>query len=865
MYDPAPLKVSITPSDIATADVAELVDNLTTAEAIALTAGVGFWHTHEVPRLGIPAIKVSDGPNGIRGNHFFMGTPAKCLPSATALGATFDPELIESIATKLLAPEARLRAASVVLGPTCNIQRNPLGGRSFESFSEDPYLSGMLAAAYVKGLQSGGIGAAIKHFVCNDKENDRFGYDSILSERALREIYLLPFMLAQKYAKPWAIMTSYNRVNGTHVCENKYILQNILRDEWKFEGLTMSDWFGTYSIEQSINNGLDLEMPGINRWRTLDLMNRSIHSRKLMVRTVKERARKTIELVQKCAQNAPEILDGDGEEHTVENEADTLLMRRVAGEAIVLLKNENNILPLRPTELKRVAIVGGNAKAIVLSGGGSAALKPSFFTTPYDGIVSALPKGIEVTYSEGAPAYMIKPSLDYEMITESGERGWICSWYKHIDDDSMIALDQPFEQRLIDETRIFVSTSTPKGITKRWTMKLNGQLKPKPYDRKFEFGMAVAGRAKLYVDGHLVIDNWTRQRRGEEFFTSGSQEEKGVFELKAGTKHNIFVEFCNVRSPADGDEDEAVMDSNPGVRLGGAELVDEDEEMAKAVRLAEEADLVIAIVGLNADWETEGYDRTTLALPRRTDELVQKVANANPKTIVVTQSGSSIVMPWADSVAAIVHSWYLGNSTGDAIADILLGKKNPSGRLSLTFPKRMEDIPSYGHFHSENGKVLYAEDLYMGYKHYHHRKIAPLFAFGYGLSYTTFDYSNLELSKPAVKDNDLSLTVLTTITNSGSLIGSEVVQLYITMPTTSDLSHPPLMLKAFAKVYDLEPGKSKKVELRLDKYAVSYWEERISRWVVERGVYGVRVGPRSDRLPLEGTFKITEGFEWNGL
>ncbi|EIN07857.1 hypothetical protein PUNSTDRAFT_121061 [Punctularia strigosozonata HHB-11173 SS5] len=857
------------PSDFAQANIDAVVDQLTTDEAILLTAGVGFWHTHGVPRLGVPPIKVSDGPNGIRGNFFFMGTPAKCLPSATALGATFDPELLEKVGEHLLAPEAKLRSASVALAPTCNIQRNPLGGRSFESFSEDPYLNGIIASAYVNGLQRGGIGACIKHFTCNDKENDRMGSDSILSDRALREIYLLPFMLAQKHAKPWAFMTAYNRINGTHCSENTYLLQSILRKEWGFEGLVMSDWFGVYSIDHALNAGLDLEMPGTNKWRTLDLMNRSVGSRKITVRTIKERARKVLELTQKCAQGAPQVLDGDGSEKTRESDEDKALMRSVAAASIVLLKNEDNILPLKVDSGKKtkVAIVGGNAKAVVLSGGGSASLKPSYFISPYDGIVNALPEGTEVLYAEGARAYMQLPTLEYDLVTPDGKPGWIGSWYSHTSDDSMEPISQPFKEQLVDETRCFISVDSPKGLTKRYTLRLKGQLKPADEDREFEFGLCSAGRAKLFVDGKLVVDNWTRQTRGESFFGSGSTEERGRTRIAAKHSPEIFVEYCNVRAPADGDEDEALMDSNPGLRLGGVVVKDEDEMMAEAVKLAGEADVCVCVVGLNSDWETEGYDRTTLALPQRTDELVEKVLKANPNAVVVTESGSAITMPWADTAKAIVHSWYLGNATGDAIADVLFGKVNPSGRLSMSFPKRIEDLATYGHFTSEHGKIRYGEDLYVGYKHHHHRKIAPLFAFGHGLSYTTFSYTNLKLSKPSFADNDVTVTASVSVTNTGSVSGSEVVQLYVTLPSGSDggLTHPPLQLRAFSKVRDLGPGETRAVELSLDKYTVSYWEERIGRWVVEKGDYLIRVGPSSDALLLEDKLTLDKSFEWNGL
>ncbi|KAF8995211.1 beta-glucosidase [Cyathus striatus] len=799
------------PSDFKNADIDEIVDKLTTDEAILLTAGVGFWHTHQIERLGVPAIKVSDGPNGIRGNHFFMGTPAKCLPSSTALGATWDTELVEQVGVKLLAAEAKLRAASLVLAPTCNIQRNPLGGRSFESFSEDPLLSGLISAAYVKGVQSAGIGATIKHFVGNDKENDRMGYDSIISPRALREIYLMPFMLAQKHADPWAYMTAYNRVNGTHVSESPEILKKILREEWGYKGLVMSDWFGVYSVSPSLNAGVDLEMPGLNKWRTLDLVNRSIVARKITTRTVKARARQVLEVVKRCAAGAPEILDGDGQERTVETEEDKSLMRNVAAQSIVLLKNDDQVLPLQKKTLKKVAIVGGNAKAAILSGGGSAALKPSYFVSPYQGIVNALGEDVEVVYSEGAPTYRTMPSLDFDLVTSTGERGWTGSWHAHVSDDSLEVLPEAMGERYIDETKIFISTSYPKGITRRWTLKLKGYLKERERDCEFEFGVIAAGRAKLYVDGELIVDNWTRQRRGEAFFGSGSAEEKGIAHLKKGVKHLVEVVFCNVRAPADGDEDEAVMDSNPGLQVGGAEVNDADALMQQAVDLAKDADAVIAVVGLNADWETEGYDRTSLALPGRTDELIEKVAAVNKRTVVVTQSVSRLML-----------------------------RRNPSGKLSLTFPMRLEDVPSFGHFHSEHGKVRYAEDLFVGYKHYQHRNIEPLFPFGHGLSYTTFSLSKLQLAKPP----DVSLTV----SNTGTVTGSEVIQVYLSMPSSSDLTHPHLQLRAFKKV---------KVKVTLDKYAVSYWEERIESWVVEKGSYGL--------LGLVERFEVLKGFEWNGL
>ncbi|KAF9266029.1 glycoside hydrolase family 3 protein [Marasmius fiardii PR-910] len=902
------------PSDFAKANIDEILSKLTTDEAIELIGGVGFWHTFGIPRLGIPAIKVSDGPNGVRGNNFFMGTPAKALPSSTALGATFDVELVETVGLKLLASEAKLRAASVLLAPTCNIQRNPRGGRAFESFSEDPHHSGMITAAYIKGVQGGGIATTIKHFVGNDKENDRMAYDSIIPGRPLREIYLMPFMLAQKYAKPWSYMTAYNRVNGTHVSENPDILQGILRDDWKFDGLVMSDWFGVYSIDHSINAGLDLEMPGTNKWRSVDLVSRSIGSRKIARQTVLQRARKVLELVKKCCEGCPEIIDGDRKERTHEGPEDTALLRRVAAESIVLLKNDKGLLPLKassfPTsQKKKIAIVGGNAKQVVLSGGGSAALKPSYFISPYDGILKALKElegefgEVEVTYGEGATTYLQTPTLDYSIFTpeDTPRRGWLGTWYTHESDDSMTpVVNKPFkENHYIDETRCFFSAEYPRGLTKRWTLKLRGNLSEleEAEEEEWEFGLCSAGRAKLYIDDQLVIDNWTTQRRGDAFFGLGSEEERGRFTKKRGVKHQVVVEFCNVRAPApeSGDLDEAVMDSNPAVRLGGTPVSAPDTLISSAVALAKEADIVIAVVGINADWETEGYDRSTLALPGRTDELVQKVAEVNDNVVVVTQAGSSILMPWSGTVRSIIHAWYLGNPTGDAIADVLFGRVNPSAKLSVSFPKREEDVVSFGAFEgSEGGRVRYGEGLYVGYKHHHHRNLEPLFAYGYGLSYTTFKLSNLQLSKPAISPSskEFSLTASATVTNTGSLTGSEVVQLYVGLPqpgsnhtNNTEFPHPLWQLRAFAKVKNLKAGKERKVELKLDKYAVSFWNDDLPRfghvgatkgrfeyegiWQVAEGEYGVAVGTssRKEDLVLREKFVVGrgEGFEWSGL
>ncbi|KAG9046686.1 hypothetical protein FS837_003839 [Tulasnella sp. UAMH 9824] len=808
----------MTAASFADADIQDLVDKLTTEEAISLISGVGLWSTAAVPRLGIPSIKVTDGPSGVRGGLHFNATMANGIPCGTALGATWDTELVFEIAAKLLAPDG------------------------FESFAEDPHLSGHMSAAYINGLQSNGIGACIKHFVANEEEDERFGSDSILSDRALREIYLYPFMLAEKLAKPMTYAAAYNRLNGTHCSENKFLLQSILRDEWKSEAMVMSDWFGVYSLAPSINAGVDLEMPGINKWRVEEKVQRCITANKVTVRTVKERAASVLRLVKQLSKTNAKIIDGDGKEAYEKKDADCALMRRVAAESIVLLKNTDNILPIKPADsgIKKIAILGPNAKASVVSGGGSALIRNAYAVTPFDGIVAALPEGVEVKYHEGCA-------------------GWICSVYSHDEQDKII--DAPVRSVHVTETNNFLVGPIFAAASQRFTAKFNGKLVPREKDGRFRFGLTVHGRAKLYVDGKLVIDNWTKQKRGNTFFGKGTPEVHGEANLRAGVAHEIEVEFRNIRGPSDEDENETLV-GIPGLRLGGAEVLPE-QSVDEAVAMSKDADLVIIVVGLNGDWEAGGYDRTHLELPGRTNKLVAKVAAVNPRTVVVNQSGSAVTMPWIDQVAGLVQTWYLGNESGNAIADILFGKVNPSGKMSMTFPKRLEDVPSHGHFKPQNGKIRYAEDLYVGYKGYQHRNITPLFPFGYGLSYTTFKYGEVKVSAPS-SSNDFSVTVTVSVTNTGSVAGSEAVQVYVSLPK-GHLSHPQQQLKAFKKVKDLAPGKIEEVQLALDKYAVSYWDDIIHRWRADKGTYTVRVGRSADKVESEATFDVEKAFEWSGL
>ncbi|KAJ1309840.1 hypothetical protein OPQ81_006605 [Rhizoctonia solani] len=835
-------------------NVEELVSKLSQEEKILLLGAPNWWNTSKIERLGVPSVRMSDGPNGVRGSSHFLSSPAQCIPCATALGSTFDPELIHEVGS-FLAVEAKTKSATVLLAPTCNIQRSPLGGRSFESFSEDPHLSGHLAAAYVAGLQDNGVAATIKHFVANDQEHERMAVDTILSERALREIYLMPFMIAQRDAGPWAYMTAYNRVHGTHVSECKRILGDILRKEWGFNGLVMSDWYGTYSVDIALNAGLDLEMPGPPRWRQPVLVNHALTSRKLLPSTLDLRAKTVLDFVQKLAQTSPDVVFGDGKERTRDDPKDREFNRKLAGRTIVLLKNEEQVLPLKK---KKLLVVGPNAQARVISGGGSAFLKPSYVITPWDGIISAKSTDVDVQFEVGCYAHKFLPTLENLLTTPDGQPGWEARFYTH--DENQQPKDE-VAKFVLNDTRVKLNDFLPEGLTPSWTIKLKGILRVDK-TAPFEFGLTVAGRAKLWVNGKMMIDNWTHQRPGEFFYGQGSAEEKAVVDLNAGEAVDIYVEYDNLSPAPKGVQMQPAL--MRGVRLGGAEKIDPNKALEAAAKAAAEADAVIAVVGLNHEWESEGFDRPTLSLPGRQDELIQAVAKANKNTVVVIQAGSAVSMPWVDDVAGILQSWYLGNEAGNAIADVLFGKVNPSGRLPISLPKREEDIPAHLSFGSEMGKVHYREDVFVGYKYYQARKVAPLFPFGFGLSYTTFELSDLKVEGPSSHDSSLEVKASVTVKNTGSVKGSEIIQLYVA-PPSGPITHPKLQLRAFGKAADLEPGASKSVELSFGKYGVSFWHEEDETWRADAGEYQVFVGTSSVDLSLSSSFELKQTFSWRGL
>ena len=653
-----------------------LIKQMTLEEKVALAAGVDFWHTHVIERLGIPAIKVTDGPHGARtmDNADPNKTiPATCFPTGVTLAATWNPELINRVGAAL-GEETRARGCAVLLGPCVNIHRSPLGGRNFESYSEDPYLSSRITAAIVKGIQSKKVSACVKHYALNDSEYQRMTISSEVDERTKREIYFPSFGKAVKEAGTWSVMCSYNKIDGTFAAENHWLLTEILKDEWGFEGMVMSDWYATHSTVPTANAGLDLEMPGPARFFNEALI-KAVKIGEVDVSTINDKVRRILWVMDKTGALDKSITDADKNK---EFPAHGKLAREVAEEAIVLLKNDNHLLPLDKNKVKTIAVIGPNAATAVIQGGGSA------YVTAY---------------------YKVAP-LD-------------------------------------------------------------------------------------------AINN-----------------------------------FC-------GDKAQVVYEQGCGETLS-ADLLE------KAVKAAN-ADVAIVFVGTNEKIETEGVDRKDMNLPPGQDELVGRVSKANPKTIVIMNNGSPLAMPWIDSVPAVLDALFPGQECGNAIANILFGAVNPSGKLPDTFPRRYEDNPAFPYYPGENDKVVYGEGIFVGYRHYDAKNVEPLFPFGHGLSYTSFEYSNLQVSPPKTKDK---VKVSIDIKNTGKAVGKEVVQVYVS-DITCTVPRPVKELKAFRKVA-LRPGEKQKIVFILTKEALSYYDVNAKDWVAEPGDFEILVGSSSRDIRVKG-------------
>jgi len=795
-------------NDTAEQRIEALVARLTLEEKVSLIGGADAWRTNAVPRLGIPAIKVTDGPHGARGGGF-GSVSAAAFPCGTALGATWDPELVHEVGAAI-AQEARTKQASVLLAPTLNLHRHPLAGRNFECYSEDPHLVTRIGVAFIQGVQSEGVAATAKHFVCNDSEFERMTISSEVGERALHELYLAPFDAAVHEASAWAAMSAYNRINGTSASENAELIA-LLKQEWGFDGLLMSDWYGTYSLAAA-EAGLDLEMPGRPRFFGRRLLA-AIEAGEIPASVVDDKVRRLLRLAIRTG-----ALDGPGEtdERAVDRPEHRTLIRRASIESTVLLKNEGNLLPLQLDPAAIVALIGPHADELCMMGGGSSSVEPHHTTSLAAALREELDPEQRVEHEPGVVIHRHTPVLR-DHITANGAPGVAVDYYAGFDLEAPpVATEHArrFELRWLGDTA---------PVAGRFSLRARSTFVAQATG-EHRFTLISAGLSRLFVDGALLVDNWTEQTPGTSFYGSGSAEKGASIHLEAGAEHDILLEF---QSP----ERVAI----PGVIVGCQPPIAADL-MDRAVDLARKADVAVVVASLTAEWEGEGGDRRSLSLPGEQDELIRRVSAANPRTVVVINAGSPVHMPWLDAVPAVLQCWYPGQEGGDALADILSGAAEPGGRLPTTFARRLEDHPSNLTYPGEAGAVSYGEGLFIGYRAFDRTRVEPLFPFGHGLGYTRFTWSNPALDRAELRSGE-GLRVSVDVTNTGDRAGAEVVQVYV-HDVQSTLLRPVKELKGFAKV-TLEPGATQRVSVDLEPRAFEPWDPRTHGWLAEPGDFEI--------------------------
>jgi beta-glucosidase len=800
-------------------DIEALLDEMTLDEQVSLLSGADFWTTVPIERLGIPAIKVSDGPNGARGGGSLVGgVKAASFPVGIALGASWNAALVEEIGGAL-AEEARSKGASVLLAPTVNIQRSAVNGRNFECYSEDPCVTATLSSAYIRGLQANGVGATIKHFVGNESEIQRTTMSSDIGDRALRELYLPPFEAAVKGAGVMAVMSSYNRLNGTFTSEHKTLLGDLLKEEWGFTGLVMSDWFGSHSTVETVEAGLDLEMPGPTRDRG-DKLVAAVRDGRIGADKVRAAARRVLTLIERVGGfDHPDI----PAEQAIDKPEHRALIRRAGAEAMVLLKNDG-LLPLDLTG-KTVAAIGPNAETAQIMGGGSAQLNPHYAVSPVDGLRRVVASENQLKSAAGVDAYRLMPliagPLEVDVYSKPDLTGPVAEHQSHP----------------LGEVMWFNDVAPGVGDAD-FSLRASTTFIPKE-SGEHVFGLVSVGPSRLLVDGELVVDIWNDWQPGDNYFETGNRERRGAISLTAGQPVTVAVEYRF---------EQAISLNLKAIRVGvGVPLG--DKAFAEAVELARASDVAIVYAGRSGEWDTEGNDLPGITLPGRQDELIAAVASANPNTVVVLQTGGPVAMPWLDKVKAVIEAWYPGQEAGNAIADVLTGAAEPGGRLPQTFPKAIEDTPVLtGNpltYPGKDGHVVYEEGVFVGYRHYEHRGIAPLFPFGHGLSYSRFAWGT-PVADRSTFDGKGKVTARVTLTNTGSRAGSEVVQLYVA-PPASGVERPNKELRAFAKLH-LKPGEAGEAVLTLGARAFSRFDEARNAFVVDPGSYRLSVGTSSADL-----------------
>ncbi len=820
-------------------------------EKVRLLTGADSWRTFGAPALGLRPIVMSDGPAGIRGITKDDRNPSASVPCPSALGATWDRELIRELAAALGA-EARGKGIDIVLAPTMNLMRTPLGGRGFECFSEDPVLSAGMAVSYVTGLQSAGVGAAIKHYVGNDSETERWTYDARIAEAVLRELYLVPFEACVREAGAVMVMAAYNAVNGARMTEHERLLRGVLKDEWGFTGAIVSDWDACRSVVPTALAGLDLAMPGPDSPWVTGLAD-AVRAGQVPEEVLDEQVLRLLEVARRVGKLDPPdgqaVLargddppdppdrrfapsDGLGGNTPPARPPSPALLRRAAATALVLLRNEQSALPLDPAGIGSIALIGPNAVHPVIQGGGSAAVHPAAISAPDEALRAALAGQATVTVTPGCHTWETVPEPPARSLTDpvTGEPG-VRLEFRAADGRLLGA-----EHR---NTTVFAwwGDGLPDGIG--WgedgTISLLASYQPETSGPHM-VGAAGVGRLTLTVDGAVAAAGDTPVPADPVETMTRPGEVTGAVELTAGQPAQVRLDFL----PS------ALAEGPLAVRLGIVAAPDEEAALDQAVQTAAAAAAAVVVVGSAETTESEGFDRDTLRLPGRQDELVERVSAVNPRTVVVVNAGMPVLMPWASQVAAVLYAWLPGQAMGEALADVLLGRAEPGGRLPVSLPAQESDAPVL-HTAPQDGRLSYDEGLLIGYRGYDAAGTSPLFAFGHGLGYTSWAYESLTADQPRLTPGtDLSVEV--TVRNTGARAGREVVQAYLAGPALGP-GRPVRVLAAFGTI-TAAPGAAATVTLTVPARLFARYDEQAGRWDWPPGQFTIAVGRSSRDLRL---------------
>jgi beta-glucosidase len=809
-------------SELSTAQEKAVEDALSRIDLdtkVSILSGRDLWSLPPVPEIGLTSIVMSDGPIGVRGTTWSANDPSIALPSPTALAATWDPDLARE-AGQLLGQEARRKGVHVLLAPTVNLHRSPLGGRHFEAYSEDPLLTGEIGAGYVAGVQDQGVATTVKHFVANDFETERFTASAAVSDRALRELYLAPFETILSKAGAWGVMSAYNAVNGVSMTNNAALQRGVLKGEWEFDGVIVSDWLAARDTAATANGGLDIAMPAMGSpWG--QRLVAAVRDGSVPEEVVNEQVRRVLRLAARVGALAgapesvppairPAVIDG------------ALLARQIAARSFVLAANAGGILPLDVAGLSSIALIGALAKDARVLGGGSATVFPAHIVSPLAGLTDALPQSVRLSYAIGAD-----PRTDKLAPAAAPQWAGLRATFRDSAGGTVYdtALATGAGRWLEMPAGVDAEALASVEISGRLTAEIGGE---------HQLGIRGLGQFVLTAGGQAVFDGIVHPDSTDIAMTFlAPPEQRTAVTLGAG--ESIDVSLTQRVSLV---RDLAAVSLSLGY---GAPLAAADDLLAEAEDIARAADVAVVVVGTTDEVESEGFDRTTLALPGRQDELVRRVAAANPRTVVVVNAGSPAELPWADDVAGVLLAWFPGQEAGRALADVLLGRTEPGGRLPTTWPVTEADCPVLSTTPAD-GVLGYDEGVFIGYRAWERSPVPPRYPFGHGLGYTSWEYEHLTAG-PA--------RVTVAVRNSGTRPGREVIQVYAG-PRVPDEGRPRRWLAGFASV-TADPGQTSTVTIGLPERTWQVWADG---WKTVTGDYAVQAAHSLDDVRLATTITV---------